>query len=59
MNQAVVNIGRGEQCFEGTPFALELDLKGPGLLRPYFTAFVIASCSAGGPGWLWRPAGVS
>jgi predicted protein tyrosine phosphatase len=24
MNEAIVNIGRGEECFEGTPFTLEL-----------------------------------
>jgi predicted protein tyrosine phosphatase len=24
MNEAIVNIGRGEECLEGTPFALEL-----------------------------------
>ncbi len=24
MNEAIVEIGRGEECFEGTPFALEL-----------------------------------
>jgi predicted protein tyrosine phosphatase len=24
MNEAIANIGRGEACFEGTPFALEL-----------------------------------
>jgi predicted protein tyrosine phosphatase len=24
MNAAIVNIGRGEECFEGTPFTLEL-----------------------------------
>jgi predicted protein tyrosine phosphatase len=24
MNEAIAQIGRGEQCFEGTPFALEL-----------------------------------
>ena len=24
MNEAIAKIGRGEQCFEGTPFALEL-----------------------------------
>ena len=24
MNEAIVNIGRGEECFEGTPFRLEL-----------------------------------
>src|ERR1700735_1810315 len=25
MNEAIVNIGRGEECFEGTPFTLELN----------------------------------
>jgi predicted protein tyrosine phosphatase len=25
MNEAIANIGRGEACFEGTPFALELN----------------------------------
>jgi predicted protein tyrosine phosphatase len=24
MNEAIANIGRGEECFEGTPFALEV-----------------------------------
>jgi predicted protein tyrosine phosphatase len=24
MNEAIANIGRGDECFEGTPFALEL-----------------------------------
>jgi hypothetical protein len=25
MSEAIANIGRGEECFEGTPFALELN----------------------------------